>query len=253
MLNYVVEGSGPRVSLLHPIGLDHSSWRAVIDLLKHDYTVIAIDAPGHGASPLLPGEPGLKDYAGAIHETLAANGLLPTSLVGLSFGGMLTQHLATAYPEDFPRIAIAGCTVDFPEQVRSLLVERGQSALEGGMASVIEATMSRWFTAPFLESPEAQAVRKHLEGIDPAGWAAGWTAISKHDCASDLASLACPALCIAGELDLAAPPDALKRMASIIPDARFLIIEKAPHMMQIETPDRMAAAIRAILERAEVQ
>ncbi len=48
-------GAGEPLVLLHGLGESHIGWRPVIDALSEEYDVIAIDLPGFGRSPALPG------------------------------------------------------------------------------------------------------------------------------------------------------------------------------------------------------
>jgi pimeloyl-ACP methyl ester carboxylesterase len=51
-IHYEVEGHGPPLALVHGFSGNHTSWRGYgfVDKLKDDYTLILIDARGHGAS-----------------------------------------------------------------------------------------------------------------------------------------------------------------------------------------------------------
>lgn len=60
-LAYWRVGSGPAVLLIHGVGLQAEAWSWVADTLARNYTVYALDIPGHGASPL-SGAVRLEDY-----------------------------------------------------------------------------------------------------------------------------------------------------------------------------------------------
>ena len=54
--------------------------------------------------------------------------------------------------------------------------KRGDDARHSGMADVPEATLDRWFTAPFRAAGKDRPVRERLLSDDPNGWAAAWYA-----------------------------------------------------------------------------
>jgi pimeloyl-ACP methyl ester carboxylesterase len=47
-LSYVQAGSGPVLLLIHGMAGTLENWRAVIEPLARQYTVVAPDLPGHG-------------------------------------------------------------------------------------------------------------------------------------------------------------------------------------------------------------
>ena len=66
--------------------------------------------------------------------------------------------------------------------------------------------------------------------------------------ASDrLAELRCPVLAIAGRLDFAETVQAAERLVAEAPDARALVWDDVAHMIGMEQPDRLAAAVTDFL------
>lgn len=243
----IVEGKGPAVVLLHPVGLDQSFWNPVSASLVETFTVIRPDLRGHGASPPATSGAQLEDYAHDVHGVIARRGGKPAAIIGLSFGGMIAQVLALEHPENVAALVISGCTATFPPEAREMLRARGTAAREGGMAAVVEGTLERWFTPSFLAAGGGDATRRRLLANDVEGWAAGWEAISRHNAAPRLAEIAAPTLCIAGEHDAAAPPQAMRPLANAIPGARLEVLAGAPHMMQVECPGAYAEAVARFL------
>ena len=246
------DGSGTPVLLLHPVGLDHRCWDAVVLRLPTGYRVLRPDLPGHGHSPALSGTPDLAAYAAAVAEWCHGRQAIPAVVVGLSFGGMIAQTLALEHAGMVQALVVAGCPAGFPDPaVRAAIDDRGQAALAGGMAAILEPTLDRWFTPGFRASGGDAPTRARLLSDDAAGWAAAWRAISGLDLAHRLPEIGVPTLCIAGESDAAAPPPLLQGIADAIPGARMAILPRAPHMMQIETPDAFAARLSEFLAGLE--
>ena len=252
-LNHKIDGSGPNVVLLHPIGLDLTCWDDVVAALAPRYRVLRVDLRGHGSSsPAAPGAT-LADYAEDVHALLAHLKHTPTAVVGLSFGGMITQALALAHPEDVSALAICGCPCTLPDAGRQMMNDRAASAERDGMAPAIETTLERWFTKPFLEKGGGEGARKRLLADDPNEWARGWRAIAQLDTAPRLGEIKVPVLCIAGESDPASAPAALGEIAKRIEGAQLAVLPGAPHMMQIEQPKEFAATVGAFLDAALVK
>ena len=241
-------GNGPALVLLHPVGLDGSSWSRFSMDLEMDYAVYRVDLPGHGQSPMAGTTGTLASYADAVSAAIGPHVSGPFVVMGLSFGGMIAQTIAIRRPAGLAGLILCGCGCTFPDAARANVRQRGEKALSAGMAGVVEETVSRWFTPAFLGSPAVAQVRAELVNEDPVSWAVAWEAISRLDTEHDLARVEVPTLCVAGELDQGSPPEAVKRMASAIPGSAYAELPEAPHMMQIETPDALRAAVRPFLD-----
>ena len=132
-LNHRVDGSGPRVLLLHAVGMDLTLLDALAAILAKQFTVLRADLRGHGRSPYAPAA-SLEDYADDVHALLTKLSFGPCAVAGFAMGGMVTQALAVKYPQD---------TRDASSH------RRRTSATSGGQpARVISPLSSRLTTLP---------------------------------------------------------------------------------------------------------
>ncbi len=247
ILHHVLEGAGPRVLLLHPVGLDLTFLQPIAQPLAARYRVMRMDLRGHGRSGLLPLAVGLEDFADDVHATLADQRFAPCTVVGFSFGGMVAQVLALRHAADVAALVPCACPATQTEEGRRVAAARATDAEQGGMAAVLEATLDRWFTQPFREAGGDAAARERLLSDDPRGWAQGWRAIAAIDTLPRLGGLSVPALCIAGELDKSSPPPIVRAIADAIPGAGFRVLPGAPHMLFIEQPAAVVEAVSLFL------
>jgi 3-oxoadipate enol-lactonase len=250
LLNHRIDGSrGPRLLLLHPIGLDLTCFDRLVAALQGRYAILRVDANGHGGSPPTPGPADLDAYAAEIHATITSLEWVPTAVIGFSFGGMLAQTLALAQPPDVDALVIGACASTFSAEARRAIAARGEKAAAEGMAAVVDATLERWFSRDALGTDAAAAVRRRLLSDNVGAWVRAWRAIAGIDTAPRLGSIAVPTLCIAGGADRSAPPPVVEAIARAIPSARFEVIPRAPHMLFIEQPHEVAALLDDFLGR----
>ncbi|MFG2137680.1 alpha/beta fold hydrolase [Streptomyces sp. NPDC048650] len=96
---YERKGAGEPVVLLHGIGHHLQAWRPVCDILAASHEVIALDLPGFGASPALPGGSSydLSTVVPLLAAAFAELGLDRPHVVGNSLGGLLALELARAH------------------------------------------------------------------------------------------------------------------------------------------------------------
>lgn len=93
-MNYVRRGSGRPLLLVHGLGGSWRSWSTVIGDLAAEREVIAVDLPGFGDTPPLPGETSISTLSDALAGFLAEHGLTGVDAVGSSMGARLVLELA---------------------------------------------------------------------------------------------------------------------------------------------------------------
>jgi len=220
--------------LLHPVGLDKECWRfAAID------QAIALDLPGHGEyAEILPHPVSLQSIADDVCTRVSG----PLDVVGLSMGGMVAMHLALRHPARVRSLVLA-CTSARPPA--ELMLERARAAEASGMKGVLASTLGRWFSPSALarlHDPGVEYARRCLLADDARIFAAYWRAIALHDVEAQLRDIHVPVTVIAGSVDVSAPVTSLEAVANKIPTSRFEVL-RGPHMLQLEEPERFAAAV----------
>lgn len=236
-LYYEVDGDGPTVLLLHPVGLDATCWESQAEALMSSYRVLRVDLRGHGRSDVPPPPYTLSGLAADVDALLRQLGLAPADVVGLSLGGMVAQVLALEHPTDVRSLVLVDTNSTLSAEARRAMVERGEAARRGGMTSILDSTLSRWFTPGFMGSEIVAGTRKRLLADDVEGWGAAWRAISELDTEPRLGEIRVPTLVIIGENDLSVPVSRARAMADRIPGAAFHVVPGAPHMAPLERPD----------------
>jgi 3-oxoadipate enol-lactonase len=252
-LHHRLDGAGPRLVLLHPVGLDLTCFDTLVADLGGRFTVLRVDLPGHGKSPPPAAAPTLADYAEDVHALLRWLNFAPAAVAGFSFGGMVAQVLALDHPEDVSAVVISACAATLPEESRRILADRGAIAERDGMPAVVDATLARWFSTAFRERGDDRPVRDQLVRVDPQHWAEAWRAMAAVDTMPRLHAITVPTLCLAGAADVSAPPNTLRAIADRINGARLEVVADAPHMLFIEHPRTVANVLTSFLESCPVQ
>lgn len=96
-------GTGEPLLLIHGLGGSWRSWTPILDALATEREVIAIDLPGFGQTPPLPGEVSIATLADQVTAFLEAQHLTGVDVVGSSMGARLVLELA--------RRGVVGATV----------------------------------------------------------------------------------------------------------------------------------------------
>ena len=206
--------TGPRgdapVVLVHPVRLDLGYWDGQIEALRGTHDVVAFDLPGHGRTPGTPADWTLDKAAACLSQVICRLEAGPVHLVGLSVGGMISQALTLAQPDQVCSLTLIDNAAAFAEPGRVAMRDRADAARRVGMAAVLDTTISRWFTAETVRHrPQLiDRVSKTLLADDPLVHAAMWDMIAELDLVSQLHRIACPTLILVGESDPSSPPAA---------------------------------------------
>lgn len=106
-IEYLEQGSGEPVVLLHSSASSASQWRALAQRLSARYRVLAPDFYGYGGSAPWPGHGAfsLAREAEIVYALLADAGE-PAHLVGHSYGGAVALHIARRRPDRLRSLAL---------------------------------------------------------------------------------------------------------------------------------------------------
>jgi 3-oxoadipate enol-lactonase len=228
-----------------PIGNDAGAWErvaAAANAIKHQF-------PGFGR-PRANEQPTM----GSLADEVAASYEGDLDLIGVSMGGMVGQHVAVRHPQRV-RSLLVGCTGAAADP--QTMAERAAAVEQGGMESVLDSTLERWFTAAALgqrpEHPGLAYARRTLSALDPHCFADGWRAIAGHDLRARLPELTVPVTAVGGSLDAASPPARSEEIAERVQNGRLVVAEGAPHMIHLECPEQLSAIVEEHLSWAHGQ
>ncbi len=93
-MHQINRGTGKPLLLVHGLGSSWRAWRSILDDLAAERSVIAIDLPGHGATPAAQDSGTFEGLVGSVERYLVANDLVGVDAVGSSLGGRIVLELA---------------------------------------------------------------------------------------------------------------------------------------------------------------
>lgn len=258
-------GSGPAILLLHGTGASTHSWRALAPLLARQFTVIALDLPGHGFTEPAPraGQtlPGMAASVTALVDTLA---LAPIAIVGHSAGaaialrccldqGLAPQALIGVNAALLPFRGAAG--ILFPPLAKLLFLNPltprlfARSAgnrtrverLLGGTGSALDAEGIDLYARLFSNAGHVAAT---------LGMMANW---DLHRFGRDLPELTIPLLLIVGENDRTIPPAEADRVRENMTTAELARLPALGHLAHEESPGEVSRRIVGFIEASDVR
>jgi 3-oxoadipate enol-lactonase len=245
-MHYRIDGaaSGSTVVFANSLGTDLRLWDALLPHLPTGFRYIRYDKRGHGLSDL--GGPvtasDLADDAAALIQHLGG----PVTFVGLSIGGLIAQTLAARHPALVKAVVISNSAAKLG--TAEAWQARIDAVRAGGLASIADAVMERWFAPAFRNSPAVTPWRNMMIRTPEAGYIAACGALATADQTEATRALRLPALVIAGAEDGSTSPDLVRATASLIPGAAFHIIPGTGHLPCVENPTAYAAILSPFLK-----
>jgi len=233
----------PVAVLAGSLGSTPAMWDAVLPLLERHLRVVRYDTRGHGDGPAPPGPYTIDDLARDLLAVLDAVGARRAHLVGLSLGGLTALRVAQQAPDRVDRLVVLCSSARFApaQQWR----DRADTVRREGTAAVAERVVGRWFTPDHLAAHPAERRRWEamVASIPAEGYAACCEALMTADLRAGLADVVAPTLAVAGEADLATPPQEPAAIARGVREGHLLVVPGAAHLACAQRPDVVGPAI----------
>jgi 3-oxoadipate enol-lactonase len=131
--------------------------------------------------------------------------------------------------------------------------ERIKTATEQGMEPLVEPTLKRWFTEPFLakRGKVIDRVAAMIRSTPVAGYAGCCHAIPQINVTDKLGSVQCPVQIIVGDKDVGTPVAMSEAIHRAIPSSELVVIPDASHLSNLEQPGVFNSALLKFLARVQ--
>ena len=267
-VRYLQAGTGPAVVLIHGITSTADTWAPAMAGLCREYTVIAPDLLGHGASAKPRGDYSLGAYASGVRDLLAALGHDRVTVVGHSLGGGVAMQYAYQFPERTERLALVS-SGGLGREVSMLLRAAALPGAELVLPFLVPGWLGRavdgvgWAGSRLGLRP-SQDVAEMLRGflslndadargaflhtlravIDPGG-----QRVNGHDRLYLAANL--PTLLVWGERDPIIPVAHGHEAHAMMPGSTLELFERAGHFPHLDDPVRFIGVMSDFLATTE--
>jgi 3-oxoadipate enol-lactonase len=157
----------------------------------------------------------------------------------LSIGGMIGQAFALNHGVKLKSLMLCDTSPGSPPDAKETWAPRIAAVTKANsLAPLADGTMERWFTEAFKARNPGRWRQIHdtIVGTTARGFLGCAAAIQNFDFVLRLPTLKIPTLVVCGADDQGTPPSANKRIAALVPGARYEEIEKARHLPNVEHP-----------------
>lgn len=255
-----ITGKGPLLLLLHGTGAATHSWEKLVPILAKQYTIVAIDLPGHGFTATPHGQglslPGMALLIASLIKTLEIS---PFAIIGHSAGAAIGAELILSDKFTACRlIALNGAFKPFDGLAAHIFPVVAKLfalnpitifALANGGGDVGRVTKLLDGTGSLLDARSIELYARlfgtpgHVAGVMSmmARWELG-------KLVERLPMLNVPVTLIVGSNDQTIPPEVSEEVSRIIPNAKLVMIKGLGHLAHEEDPEAVAQAIDVALK-----
>ena len=242
------EGTGPKILLIHSMGMDGHSMDKFAESLKEDYDILSLTILGHGDSDSPTTHLPLNEHAEIMRNCCMQLGFYPSVLIGHSVGGMMGMILTAEHPEEYNGMVLVDIA-PFESTGRSSRPAPPDSFEDEAVAKEWMAERYPGFTEYYIKNrlqyafiekdgklylkPRGDSVRSGLV-IDL------WPYVEL---------IKCPVLLLKGKESTTVDPKAIEKLNEILPDFKAVVVEGTGHMIPQDVPERFEELVRGFLKK----
>lgn len=236
--------NNPCLVFLHYWGGSSRTWAPAIAQLSKTNRCVAIDFRGWGQSSKDAEVYDLETLTDDVAQVIAKLGLTEYVIVGHSMGGKVAQLLAAERSEGLKRLVLVApappAALPVPDEQRQGMIEAYQ--FREGAEAVIEILAVQ----PLSKSLHEQVIEDTLCGSTGAKQA--WPQVGMVQDITGMASkITVPVHVIVGSADSIESEVSLRKaFASVLPQAKFIVLDGVGHLSPLEATLELATAIRLV-------
>lgn len=239
--------------LIHGWGVNAHIFKDFITRLPENWSIHAIDLPGHGTQKL-KGDFSLIQAADDIAKTMTQNSFV----LGWSMGSQVAQQLAARHPEKVRGMVLMSgfaklrASEDYPEGINNSLLNKMLHLFQEDYAHHVQ----QFLALQLLNTPERQFIIQHIlpdiiQHGTPSALHSALNALESADTRALLPEINTPALIICGNKDAVTPPRMSQYLAQYLPRAQCIFIDKAAHAPFLSHADLCAQHITPFINNIE--
>jgi 3-oxoadipate enol-lactonase len=247
---------GPPLLLIHELGGSSESWWRFLPLAARTRRTVAVDLRGAGRSEKPPGAFELADQADDLAASIGAAfgpgpvdviGPGPVDVIGSALGALVAALLAIRHPDAVRRLVLCAVAPEMAGRTADYVSVRAERVRRVGMRDMADTSLLNAFPSPHEDA--RAAYRSIYLANDPAAYAEMSLALARLRLTpADWGAIRRPALVLSGAHDFIWPPDEGRRVAALIPGARFDVLPNAGHFPHMQTPEDLHRRVMDFLD-----
>ncbi|MTI46956.1 alpha/beta fold hydrolase [Sporosalibacterium faouarense] len=246
-INYICEGEGKNILLLHGWGASIETVLPIFNHLKDRFKVYAVDLPGFGKSDEPKEVWGTLDYAECIRGFIRKMNMKKVTLIGHSHGGRVSIFLGNEYPNIIDKIILVDSAGLIPKR-----------HLKYYFKVYTFKTLKKLYTTFYFGSNKEERMEKFYRKFgstdyknSPGIMRKVMVKVLSENLRPLLSGIKAPTLLIWGSNDEDTPVYMGEIMEKEIPDSGLVVLDNAGHYSYLDKFNHFKVIIDNFLEGSE--
>lgn len=244
-VNYIDEGCGDVILLLHGWGSNITLFEGIIKTLSPRHRVIAPDMPGFGKTPEPPKAWCVDDYVDFVMKFMESLKLTEVSILVHSFGGrvLFKMNAREKLPYTIRKVVLIDSAGIMPKKTWR---QKASLRLYKAARCIMSTKVLHFLYPDAVEDMRKKRGSADYNNATPT-MRATLVKVVNEDLEPLIPLIKCPTLLIWGDADTATPIADAKTMERLIEDAGLVVCEGAGHYSFLEQSAKVHGALQSFL------
>lgn len=238
---YIEEGNGPVLILLHGLFGALSNWVDVVSYFSKNYRLVIPLMPIYTLPVLNTNVKALSEF---IHDFIRHKGFKDVTMIGNSLGGHVTLVYVKKHPENVKAMVLTGSSGLYENAMGGTFPKREDY-------NFIKQKVEYTFYDPNTATKEL--VDEVFGIVNDKGKLIRILSLAKsairHNMSDDLKDMKLPACLIWGKNDTITPPEVADEFHRLLPNAELFWIDQCGHAPMMEQPTQFNSLLDAWLKK----
>jgi pimeloyl-ACP methyl ester carboxylesterase/DNA-binding SARP family transcriptional activator len=241
------------IVFIHGLGLDLTTWKYIIPLIKEEYNIVLYDLRGHGltAAEDIPFTWDLM--CEDLNEVISDLKMKCFHLVGHAIGGIIGIYYSLKNVNSIISLTLISTPGVYSQNVLEKSVEFRQSLASGTSIEPLSSPLVKTITNKPSDSQEVHLLHNAYQRVKVTKYfELMHLFLDERPSLDDFSQLHVPTLVIAGSLDTLLQPYLSGAMSSLIPKSTFITIANSSNVTFIDQPQETAQKIIDFLKSPDL-
>lgn len=241
----------PTVVLLNGLSQTTISWGFVVPLIKNDYRIVLLDFIFQGNSEKEGAWRTFDQHAQDVISVLDALSIDKATLIGLSYGSIVAQHVGVLFPERVSSLVLMSTFAHKTPYYEAIELSWKRALEMGGYSLLLDVMLpyvlsDHYFSNPIIPIDLMKSMRKDV--VEAKALEKLMTAtLNMGDYRKTLEKITCPTLVLHGRKDLLFPVELGQAVANHIPNSTFKVLDNAGHTLNLEDVPNVVMLIKEFI------